>query len=216
MLVLPAWYEGVHNEVVKADCYRLSELDFVPKVILDVGANIGAFANHAHKIFPRAKIVCVEPDEANFSLLCRNAPKRAKLIKAAIGKEQVWEIGGTDIGCHRRFVSPGVAYSKDAVSGWTKRGDLEVIRICTLINEYADGKSILKIDIEGNEDSIFSDFQSMKAMLDMEYVAIEVHKFADGKRVERLAKETEKALSRFNKTHDVSWNESNFLARRKQ
>ncbi|MBE9127551.1 MULTISPECIES: FkbM family methyltransferase [unclassified Coleofasciculus] len=46
--------------------------DFEPKTIIDGGANIGVFAIHALSYFPKAKLICYEPDLANFYQLQNN------------------------------------------------------------------------------------------------------------------------------------------------
>ncbi len=46
--------------------------NFEPKSIVDGGANIGMFAIHASSYFPKAKLICYEPDSANFQQLQKN------------------------------------------------------------------------------------------------------------------------------------------------
>lgn len=46
--------------------------NFEPKTIVDGGANIGMFAIHAMSYFPKAKLICYEPDLANFQQLQKN------------------------------------------------------------------------------------------------------------------------------------------------
>ncbi|MEO0687799.1 MAG: hypothetical protein AAFY76_22780, partial [Cyanobacteria bacterium J06649_11] len=40
--------------------------NFEPQVIIDGGANIGMFAIQALRHFPKAKLICYEPDSSNF------------------------------------------------------------------------------------------------------------------------------------------------------
>lgn len=47
-------------------------LPFVPRNIIDGGANIGLAAIYLKSRFPEAKIVCVEPDKENFEVLKKN------------------------------------------------------------------------------------------------------------------------------------------------
>jgi FkbM family methyltransferase len=46
--------------------------DFEPKAIIDGGANIGMFAVQAVTRFPKAKVICYEPDPSNFQTLNKN------------------------------------------------------------------------------------------------------------------------------------------------
>ena len=47
-------------------------IDFVPKTIIDGGANIGLASLYWNKVFPNSEIVAVEPDGGNFELAQRN------------------------------------------------------------------------------------------------------------------------------------------------
>jgi FkbM family methyltransferase len=46
--------------------------NFEPKTIVDGGANIGMFAIHAISYFPKAKLICYEPDLTNLRQLQKN------------------------------------------------------------------------------------------------------------------------------------------------
>lgn len=59
-------------------------LPFEPKSILDIGANIGAFAQRAHNAWPQAHIVCCEPMPFNVCRLRRNVFAGATIISAAV------------------------------------------------------------------------------------------------------------------------------------
>jgi FkbM family methyltransferase len=59
-------------------------LPFVPNTILDIGANIGAFAKKAHDRWPKAQLICCEPMPFNVSQLRRNAPPGTSILSAAI------------------------------------------------------------------------------------------------------------------------------------
>lgn len=74
---IPQW---LHDEV---DEYFV-HLPFEPRTILDIGANIGAFTQRAHKQWPQARIVCCEPMPFNVTHLRRNAFEGAVIISAAV------------------------------------------------------------------------------------------------------------------------------------
>jgi len=46
--------------------------DFEPACIIDGGANIGSFSISAMNYFPKAKLICYEPDSANLQQLYKN------------------------------------------------------------------------------------------------------------------------------------------------
>ena len=52
--VIPDW---LYKEVEE----YFTPLPFVPRTILDIGANVGAFAQRANQKWPAAKIYCFEP-----------------------------------------------------------------------------------------------------------------------------------------------------------
>ena len=49
-----------------------SELVTQPKIVVDIGANIGAFAAYIKTKYPSTKIYCYEPDPENFNNLTKN------------------------------------------------------------------------------------------------------------------------------------------------
>jgi len=56
-------------------------------LILDLGANVGLASLYFRKVWPRARIVAVEPDTGNVALARRNAPN-AVILHAAIASER--------------------------------------------------------------------------------------------------------------------------------
>ena len=59
-------------------------LPFEPRTILDIGANIGAFAQRAHNRWPQAHIICCEPMPFNICHLRRNVPASVAILSAAV------------------------------------------------------------------------------------------------------------------------------------
>jgi FkbM family methyltransferase len=77
--------------------YRLPRSTFVGlgqlpiRTIIDAGANRGQFAREAHAAFPRARLVCFEPQPQAFEALQRLAaehPERISAINVALGETQ--------------------------------------------------------------------------------------------------------------------------------
>lgn len=75
-------FEVIAN-VAENDEYRLHRFQQA-NTIVDVGANIGAFAVIARRMFPQARILCVEPFSGNMELLRLNAGHFAILERVAI------------------------------------------------------------------------------------------------------------------------------------
>lgn len=56
-----------------------------PPVVLDIGANVGAFALWAMKRWPGAQVTCYEPHPENLAMLWRNVGEHCRLQWGAVG-----------------------------------------------------------------------------------------------------------------------------------
>lgn len=63
------------------------KIDFEPKVIVDLGANIGLTSTFFKKRFPQAKIIAVEPESSNFEIMQKNT---AGLDNVSLHQAGVW------------------------------------------------------------------------------------------------------------------------------
>ncbi len=116
-------------------------------VIVDCGANSGLASIWYSQLFPRAVILAVEPEPANYAVLCRNAENRPNIrpINAAISDQ------------------PGrITLHDPGYGSWAWQtvesacGEIEAQTIPGLLPSVPDGKPfIVKIDIEGSEISLF-------------------------------------------------------------
>lgn len=69
------WDIGIIREVILADCYDLLGLrgrEVEPRLVVDVGAHLGAFSAWAKFQWPNAKVISVEATFTNFLLLEEN------------------------------------------------------------------------------------------------------------------------------------------------
>lgn len=118
-----------------------------PRTILDAGANIGLTSIFLANQFPEARILAVEPESANFSILQQNAANYPNIIPVCAA---IWptseRVGVHDKGLGRRAFTIE-AHGDTGIAG---------IAIGDLMEEhnisYID---LLKIDIEGSEKEIF-------------------------------------------------------------
>lgn len=132
----------VCEECVYGDGYhlqRLKAIGFDPKTIVDVGANIGAFSAFAHKLWPTADILCIEPHPSSYELLTINCPF-AQCVEGAIG--------------HSELFCKGDLYG--GTSGWfDKPIDAEVLHVRRLfLDDWTlrmTQVDLLKLDCEGAE-----------------------------------------------------------------
>jgi FkbM family methyltransferase len=139
-------------------------------LILDLGANMGASPLWFNVMWPAARIVAVEPEAANFAVLCTNVA----------GCTAIVPVHAAAASCD------GLArIQDDSVASWSFRteivpgGDIVARAVPSLIADAGPARPfICKIDIEGAEGELFSgDVSWVDAF---ELIIIETHdwKFA--------------------------------------
>lgn len=208
---------GLYGEVVECDTYRLRHLPFHPDVVFDLGANVGLFARYVRSLFPLAHIVCVEPYPENFANLVKYTPAiyaPVTLLNAIIGRDPVYEYVNPPDGAHACYISTGdgLGYREELMAidhHLVRRTDMLVLRLDQLFaSHWRPGqRAVLKIDIEGGESAIFAHPDSVQALCQADYVAIEFHGY--GQRPELLAEvrdTAEAAFAQLAVTHDC-WRE---------
>lgn len=171
--LLNGGYNGLYGEVVTEDCYKLKELSFVPDVIFDLGSNVGVFTRYASSLFPNAKIISVEPNSDNYNTqLELTNGNNVVFIKKAIGKVSTFRMKGAINGAHEKYVN-----LEEPKNDTFKISEVESIMIDELISEnLKEGqKSFLKLDIEGNENVIWTHKGSMEKLKKIDAIAMELH-----------------------------------------
>ena len=122
-------------------------------VIIDCGGNIGLSAIWFAEQFPKAKILCIEPEESNFDLLQRNIQQYAGRVVAMKGG--VWSEPGT-----LSIVNPDAGPSAFRVQLQDMPATANTIRCYTMDELLAAANTtaplIVKIDIEGAQADLFS------------------------------------------------------------
>lgn len=127
-----------------------------PKVIIDAGANVGYASAFFALQFPRAKIIAIEPEAANFNLLKQNTSAFQNVfpVNAAI-----WPASG-----QVNLLDPGVGswgfQAADIADGRTDLPSLGTVRAVTVEEIMSEFNlafiDILKVDIEGGEKALFA------------------------------------------------------------
>lgn len=122
-----------------------------PATIIDLGANTGLSYRWLRQRYPSARVVCVEPEPGNLTVLRAN-------VQAARGECIVVP---ACIGSHERRVG---LHSGDGEWGFQMveaGGDIPVVTMESLLADAAiDEVDLLKCDIEGAEAELFEDCQA--------------------------------------------------------
>jgi FkbM family methyltransferase len=212
-------YKGLYGEIVNYDCYRLKKLEFVPDIIFDLGANVGVFTRYARDIFPNAKIISVEPHIDNFIHL-ENFTKSDNivLLNIAIGKDVTYRIASDINGVHESYISSDVKSETISFSDESEaqKVNTESIMPDKLIKKYLSSgqKSYLKLDIEGNENIIWTHKPSMEAIKNIDFISMELH-FDSRHWTDTDRDNTYKMMESFNDTHDCEYVHPMFYAKKK-
>ena len=87
-----------HLEKVFAGCYDFDVEE--PSIVLDIGANCGAFTLHARELWPNARVIGYEPCTANFAFLVKNvgATDMHKVAVSTIGEYAFLRYGKWNMG----------------------------------------------------------------------------------------------------------------------
>jgi FkbM family methyltransferase len=123
-----------------------------PSLILDGGANVGYssiwFLNH----FPRARVIAVEPDPANYQICQQNlAPygQRVSVLNTAL-----WSHPAGLVRLRTSLTMEAAAMVRKAADG--EKPDLMAVDIPSLIEmSHEPVVDLLKLDIEGAESEVF-------------------------------------------------------------
>jgi FkbM family methyltransferase len=145
-----------------------------PRVIVDAGAYTGLSTAYFAMRYPAAKIIAIEPDEANFQLLLHNTAAFANVqpVRAALWAEN-GSVALADPGYGPwalRLADPGQAGPAGAATGT----QVPAITMDEVLRDYQlDTIDLLKVDIEGSEKELFASAGSWIGRVDA--ICLELH-----------------------------------------
>jgi FkbM family methyltransferase len=142
-----------------------------PKVIIDIGANIGGFALRARREWPEAKVIAYEPLPSNVARLRRNVdPEWATVVPAAVRAES----GSKPMYLGDLFVTGGfVKGDRQTIN--------EIVVDCVAARDLP-ACDLLKIDTEGSEVEILRNMN-----LDgVDMILLEFHSGEDGRTLKAM------------------------------
>lgn len=155
-------------EVFVVDEYHL-QLPREPRVILDLGSNIGLSILYFRLRYPQAKIYGVEPDYNNF--------RRLSAVVQPLTDAQAYQLAVADTdGRIPFYVDPHRGQSSSNVQRAARQRCMEVESrtLDTLIQELGlDQIDLIKFDIEGAEMQVFDSFSRLASV---QYYIGEFHK----------------------------------------
>jgi FkbM family methyltransferase len=160
---IPPWlYEEVEEYFIP--------LPFDPRSILDIGANIGAFAQRAHNRWPQARIICCEPMPFNVCHLRRNVPDSVTVISAAVREHS----GVDEIFIGDNFVTGGFFQSG-------RQTQQKILVECIAAKELPSCE-LVKIDTEGCEVEIIKNLLLKKTRV----IFLEHHSRTDAETIKAI------------------------------
>lgn len=166
--------EPRYDQIQECKCYRIHDMTDV-KVIVDLGANRGHFADFAREMYPDAELICYEPDPANFAELVKRVPGA---VNCAVGGDYgrvTFEAAG-DESSHIATDHPGEVINNPITA--------DVVPLSHILR-HLDRVDILKIDIEGAEGELLLN-ASEEDMEKVRYLTMEWHIWQDNEVQDRV------------------------------
>ena len=160
--------------------------NFNPKLILDVGANLGATSMFFAINYPKARIFSFEPTEMNFRWLQKNTEgfkNITRIKKGAYFKDTAAKI----------FLDSESGGRNSIYKDWTKSNRFELVELINL-GKFLESKNlekkvdILKIDTEGCEIDILSSINNH--LKNVQVIYLEYHGKSDEERILELLSES--------------------------
>ncbi|OUJ73151.1 FkbM family methyltransferase [Hymenobacter crusticola] len=141
--------------------------------IIDAGGNIGLSTIKFSNVFPKSKIITIEPDADNFKVLQKNV--KANNVSAILIKKGIWN-KSCKLYFDRSF-RDGKEWSISLTEEANSSDFVEAVSINDIVKDYSlEEIDLLKIDIEGGERFIFNETGfGLEFLKITKIVAIEIH-----------------------------------------
>ena len=159
----------IFHEVLNDQVYHVKPewLRGEPKVVVDLGANVGLASLSLAAQFPQARIIAVEPH-----------PETAAVLRHNLGclgdRAKVWEAAVSDQAGTMRLSLANENYNASLVRESEHGVDVRVVTMAdVLAAEGVDRIDVMKIDIEGAEKMLLSGSPEWLKRVDL--ILIEMH-----------------------------------------
>jgi FkbM family methyltransferase len=162
------------EEIFNDECYRFVSTTDSP-FIIDAGANIGIATLYFKKCYPKAKILCFEPDPNAFLMLQKNVfanqLQDVTLVNAALSNIE----GKTDFFGQLDVKNPDIRGNSIIAAWGMQRATSSSIKVnCVKLSSYINSTvDFLKLDIEGAEQQVLKEISGKIPLI--KQMGIEVH-----------------------------------------
>jgi FkbM family methyltransferase len=211
-------FGGLYGEVVTEDTYGLRKIKEPIDIIFDIGANVGCFTRFARELFPYATIAAVEPDPENYEHLVKFTPNVKGIVpmNMALGNGEIFKRIGAPNGAHESYITLGMGYDDEY-----EKTSVRSIMLDDLVNIFylPKYKTIMKIDVEGAENCIWTHSPSMEALKKMDYIMLELHycvELGNHAAIKEMCESTIKGIMELTETHNCHYDHIYFYAEKKK
>jgi FkbM family methyltransferase len=163
--------KGLFYEIFVSQCYWFTTVNPEPKII-DCGSHYGQSILYFKKMYPKAKIICFEPDKHTFSTLTKNINTN-NIQDVEMNNMAVSDFEGEMDFYNMEGVKSSIVMStvKDRISNGIK-SRVKATRLSKYIDEPID---FLKMDIEGAELSVLKELVKSDKLKHIKQMVIEYH-----------------------------------------
>ena len=159
---------AMYREVIEANQYHLSAKKVKDRIVIDIGANIGAFSLYAAALGAK-QVISVEPISDSYNTFLKNI-HRLGLKNITTYKKIVAEKGN-------EFLPVSLNSNAGANSMYNVSDNYEVVETITfseIMNQIAGHDILLKLDCEGGEYDVIVNATS-KDMVRINEIMMEIH-----------------------------------------
>lgn len=158
----------MHREVIESNQYHLTKQNMRDRIVIDIGANIGAFSLYAASLGAK-EVIAVEPISMSYNTFLKNIA-RTGLKTITTHKKLVGEKS-------RQFIKVSLNENAGANSMYNVSDNFEVVETMTfreVMNQIAGHDILLKLDCEGAEYDIILNADPLD-MVRINEIMMEVH-----------------------------------------
>ena len=162
---------GLFREIFVDNCYWFSTDNKEP-VIIDCGSHFGQSVIFFKLLYPRAKIICFEPDDYTFSILKHNLESN-NIQDVEIHNKAVADYDGEINFYNIEDNKSSVVMS--TVKERVQNGTMNVVEATRLSNYINNTINFLKMDVEGAELSVLKELIKSDKLRHVKQMVVEYH-----------------------------------------